>query len=218
MKRHWRLWLGLGLLLLSGASLLHPAVYWPLVGWARGEAFYRGRPSSYWSQQMQYWAREDPDPVRRRPGLVGEFLDWLTAPVPGSFEWVNDPAAVGVLIDLLPDPAPIGTWQGELRTVGHQAAHYLSQQQPAAWEGVPALIAGLRAPDRATRRVSVHAVGSMLFNNSGASHPNYSLGVSALQSAEADEDSLVEVFARHYLRQLDQSAARRAERLAREGR
>jgi hypothetical protein len=37
--------------LLVAASLLHPAVHWRLIGWAKGEAFYQGRPTSYWREQ-----------------------------------------------------------------------------------------------------------------------------------------------------------------------
>src|SRR3954470_12842024 len=26
-------------------------------GWLRGEAFYQGRPTSYWSRELQHWSR-----------------------------------------------------------------------------------------------------------------------------------------------------------------
>lgn len=54
MKRRWRLWLILAMLLL-GDSLLHPAVHWRLIGWAKGEAFYQGRPKSYWRWEWEWW-------------------------------------------------------------------------------------------------------------------------------------------------------------------
>lgn len=54
MKRRWRLWLILALLLLGG-SLLHPAVHWRLIGWAKGEVFYQGRPTSYWLCECEQW-------------------------------------------------------------------------------------------------------------------------------------------------------------------
>ncbi|OAI48661.1 hypothetical protein AYO44_06775 [Planctomycetaceae bacterium SCGC AG-212-F19] len=53
MKRRWRLWTGLALLLLVGALLLHPAVHWRLIGWYRGEAFYHGRPTSWWAFEIE---------------------------------------------------------------------------------------------------------------------------------------------------------------------
>jgi len=218
MKRRWRLLATLGLLVLVGTVLAHPAVYWPLVGWARGEAFYRGRPSSYWSQEMRHWAREELDAVPPQRGLLAGFLDWLASPLPpGGFPF-NDPAGVGVLIDLLPDRNPLCEIDGQLYTVGHQAAHALAHQEPTAWEAVPALAAGLKSSDRTTRRLSVDALGTILFQNCDAAHPNYPVGLKALQAAVADEDSLVEVRGRHFLRQLDNIAAERAERLAREGR
>jgi len=218
MKRRWRLLATLGLLVLVGAVLVHPAVYWPLVGWARGEAFYRGRPSSYWSQEMRHWAREELDPAPREQGLLAKLIDGLRSPLPpGGFPF-NEPAGVGVLIDLLPDRASLCEIEGQPYTVGHQAAAALARLEPTAWEAVPALAAGLKSSDRTTRRLSVDALGTILFQNCDAAHPNYPVGLKALQAAVADEDSLVEVRARHFLRQLDNIAADRAERAAREDR
>src|SRR5262249_51464347 len=36
-----------------GAAFLVPAVRWPVIGWARGEAFYQGMPTSYWRSEIQ---------------------------------------------------------------------------------------------------------------------------------------------------------------------
>lgn len=47
MKRRWLLLTCTLLVLLLAGSVLHPAVHWRLVGWYRGEAFYRGRPTSW---------------------------------------------------------------------------------------------------------------------------------------------------------------------------
>jgi hypothetical protein len=55
MKRRWRLWLIPALLLIVGGSLVHPAVHWRLIGWAKGEAFYQGRPTSYWRWECEQW-------------------------------------------------------------------------------------------------------------------------------------------------------------------
>jgi hypothetical protein len=54
MKRFvppWHLWLFLTLLLVA-ASFLLPAVHWRVIGWVRGEAFYQGRPTSYWKREI----------------------------------------------------------------------------------------------------------------------------------------------------------------------
>ncbi len=53
MKRRWRLWLGLALLLLVGIALSFPAVHWRLIGWPRGEAFFQGRPTMYWARELR---------------------------------------------------------------------------------------------------------------------------------------------------------------------
>ena len=53
MKRHWRLWLLLVALLIAGGLFLHPSVRWPVTGWARGEAFYQGMPTSYWHNEIK---------------------------------------------------------------------------------------------------------------------------------------------------------------------
>ncbi len=54
MKRRKPLWHILPLLLLGGC-LLHPAIHWRLIGWAKGEAFYQGRPTSYWRAECERW-------------------------------------------------------------------------------------------------------------------------------------------------------------------
>jgi hypothetical protein len=55
MTRRWRLWMSLALVLVAIATLLHPAAYWPILGWLRGEAFYKGRPTTHWSQEIERW-------------------------------------------------------------------------------------------------------------------------------------------------------------------
>jgi hypothetical protein len=55
MKPRCRFWLGLSFLVILGAAFVHPGVYWPVVGWVRGEAFYKGRPTSYWHGQLNHY-------------------------------------------------------------------------------------------------------------------------------------------------------------------
>jgi hypothetical protein len=58
MTRHRKRWLVAALLLLAGALLL-PPVHWRLIGWARGEAFYQGRPTSYWEREIRQYVMID---------------------------------------------------------------------------------------------------------------------------------------------------------------
>src|SRR5262245_17377798 len=79
MKRRWRLLVYLALLLVAVMSLLHPAVHWRLIGWARGESFCLGRPSSYWLRELRKewqvlsdsYGVDAPDP---KPAWAPEFL------------------------------------------------------------------------------------------------------------------------------------------------
>src|SRR5205823_12329398 len=51
-RRRRRLLIGLAVLALGGVLGL-PGVHWRLIGWARGEPFYRGRPATYWSAVLR---------------------------------------------------------------------------------------------------------------------------------------------------------------------
>jgi len=53
MKHRRRLWLVLLLLLLVGGLLLVPSVRWPVYGWLRGQAFYQGMPTSWWTKEIE---------------------------------------------------------------------------------------------------------------------------------------------------------------------
>jgi hypothetical protein len=75
MKRRWRLWLILTLLFVGG-SLLHPAVHWRLIGWAKGEAFYQGRPTSYWRWECERW----------QPGRLWSYSSWSWHRAPSQWE------------------------------------------------------------------------------------------------------------------------------------
>lgn len=90
MKRRWLL--RLALLLLVGTSSLLPPVYWRVIGWTRGEAFYQGRPTSYWRTQIQgnKWALNeaalhDPKPI------------W--APEITRFLWVDQVSGLDFITD-----------------------------------------------------------------------------------------------------------------------
>lgn len=53
MKRRWQILIGMALLALVGAAVLNPAIRWRVIGWARSEAFYQGRPTSYWAREIE---------------------------------------------------------------------------------------------------------------------------------------------------------------------
>jgi hypothetical protein len=103
MKRRRFIFLGIGILLLTGISLL-PTTRWRIKGWMNGEAFYRGRPTSYWYEQCRYksWLQLQYEASRRSNWLI----DWL----PGSSDQLTgqalaeqfaDPEAIPVLLELL---------------------------------------------------------------------------------------------------------------------
>src|SRR5436309_11657235 len=63
-----------------------PGVHWRLYGWARGEPFYDGRPTSYWrglvirGEMMVYWPLKgggDPSIEVGEPpsGVVGDMVE-----------------------------------------------------------------------------------------------------------------------------------------------
>jgi hypothetical protein len=121
--RRWRVGLVVGLLaLLGGAVFVLPPVYWRLAGWARGEAFYEGRPTSYWSREVRerygFMARPDVQwPLARQwvarsePPALDQWLGELGLCAPplvgyGTPYIQSDPAAINVLLELLADADP----------------------------------------------------------------------------------------------------------------
>jgi HEAT repeats len=113
------------LLLLAAAAVLTvlalPAVRWPLLGWWRGEAFFKYRPTSYWSAAFAAWATDRDrvvaqssawgrryyrthDPLTGLKGLFGlggAYDPFVDSEIP-SF----GPAGIPVLIALLSDADP----------------------------------------------------------------------------------------------------------------
>jgi hypothetical protein len=132
---------------LAGALAL-PGVRWPLWGWLRGEAFYKGRPTSYWSRQIQDYARQADFYNRHRPPSMQPEgvnvpatpvdslrcvcgLSYHVAPLPYPFE-AKGPAATPALTELLRDGDPY---------VRRYAADCLGDLGPVAKPAVPALLA-----------------------------------------------------------------------------
>jgi hypothetical protein len=101
MKRRWQILIGLTLVLLIRASLLHPAVHWRLIGWAKGDDFYAGRPTSYWASRIDRCLRT---------GLHGEqsLFDRLSGYQPiedakALTRLLFQPEALSVVLGLLRD-------------------------------------------------------------------------------------------------------------------
>jgi hypothetical protein len=119
-----------------------PGVHWRLVGWRRGEPFYRGRPASYWAGSVRkdgslpgwlsehggrYYARPY-DPLARLKkafGLADAYDPFVDREVP-FFQ--AGPDAVPVLTALLADPEPevrcyaaLALWEMSMRGEGQAA-------------------------------------------------------------------------------------------------
>lgn len=129
---------------MASASLL-PPVRWSVLGWARGEAFYQGRPTSYWSKEAQtLWAFTGPSSGIIHDHWVGNrwirpvsLEDQLLAKLHirsrklklriDDFELLKpDPAAIPVLIELLDDPA------AQVRQIAAQGLGHLGPKAAAA--------------------------------------------------------------------------------------
>jgi hypothetical protein len=120
-----------------------PAVHWSLIGWWRGEAFYDGRPTSYYAARARGvifavqlspfggWTSEytyRPGPVERLALRAG--LQRFVGPPERSLP--TDPAAVPMLVESLDRS------RAEPR-VRLQAVNALGQVRPAPSEALPAL-------------------------------------------------------------------------------
>ena len=82
--------------LVAVAILSLPPVHWRLIGWVKGEAYYQGRPTSYWDGEIQkrYVFRQ-----QRCGGLGGEcgtvFEYWQRDPSAWE-EWAEKTLGVAV--------------------------------------------------------------------------------------------------------------------------
>src|SRR5262245_8848232 len=111
-RRRW-LCLSASLVSVAALSLIHPAVHWRLIGWARGEAFYQGRPTSYWRKEAHQWvtpqlknlftwSRRSSWWEERLANVVGMNFN-LDQAIP----WIlGDAQAVPMLLELLADEDP----------------------------------------------------------------------------------------------------------------
>ena len=121
------------LLMAAVATFFLPPVYWRVTGWVKGEAFYDGRPTSWWSAELrgcQLWipGGDLPASRMRNPSNWEEWWARISGnydaySVSGLPDFDHNPAAVPLLEELLHDP-DFGT--------GYIAASALGQIGPAA--------------------------------------------------------------------------------------
>ncbi len=113
MKRRWTVWLGLSFPVIVGIAFIHPGVRWPAIGWVRGEAFYKSRPTSYWHAELSHYEETclfgwgQVYVLRREPT---KFETWVQRIIRikgdqnGYLLLERDPQAVPVLLELLKYP------------------------------------------------------------------------------------------------------------------
>src|SRR5262249_26683082 len=129
MRKRWIIWVALGVMAVATAILFEPTHV--VRGWLRGEQFFAGRPTSYWSKV-----------IRNDGGRFGEAVGLGFAQQP-------DPAAVPMLIELLED---------EDDEVRFTACWALSANGIAARPAVPALLEMLGHSNLYYRRNASHAL------------------------------------------------------------
>jgi hypothetical protein len=166
MRSRWAIRLVIAVVVLATVVLLMPLPRMILVGLVHGEAFYKGRPTSYWRGVYGSWtdySKKHPRqafsggsgglPTPPSPSLLDRLTDPVTGLASASFrvlgEWEHDPAAVSVLTEFLSDPDP---------DVRNYAASTLRSIGPAARSALPRLTRLLSDEDAGVRLCSVTSV------------------------------------------------------------
>jgi hypothetical protein len=114
MWKRRRIWFALLVVVILTVAGLYESITHVGRGWLRGEAFYQGRPTSYWAEEIQQWEFQ-PGSVReqirtdyfyesyeRRPGLpywAYKFIPRSQPQWPRLFD--GDPNGADVLRELL---------------------------------------------------------------------------------------------------------------------
>jgi hypothetical protein len=102
------------LLPVLGGLLLVPSVHWRVVGWGRGEAFYQGRPTSYWSRELNRWISASTQQGTATTDLIEQWFIWLGLASPDSKQPTileGQADAIPVLRELAKDERPSIRWQ-----------------------------------------------------------------------------------------------------------
>jgi HEAT repeats len=150
-------------------ALHSPGVRWRLWGWLHGEAFHRGRPTSYWAGRMRGNQRalvsEDMDPAGPAVRVylavsAPPWAPWENAlrlrlglsevpPEEVLLDGHDSASAVPVLITLFKDDDP---------QVHDAAAFCLSILGPESRKAVPALVGALKDDDANVRAAAAQAL------------------------------------------------------------
>jgi hypothetical protein len=178
---------------LAGA-LLVPDVRWQAWGRLRGEAFYQGRPTSYWRCELHaldadsgFGPATPTDRLKKAVGLP--YRIGPASPLDGC-----SPAAVPVLVELMDD---------EDFRVQCDAADCLANLAPGNQDALSELVDLLRHGRTAgVRRAAARALEVM--------EPPTREAIPALQEALCDEDRVVRGYASMALGRLDQEALAQA--------
>src|SRR5262245_37906529 len=155
--------------LIAGFALVvafaFPGVRWPLLGWIRGEPFWRGMPASYYAARLRAATQEydgtalaprDSGPVETwvRQNLLSGVADAVWGgPAPFYAEHERPDAAA------IPVPAVMMTQtEPRVRKCAAESSQVLRQQAAPL---VPELVTLLDDPDRGVREMAALALGSV---------------------------------------------------------
>jgi hypothetical protein len=170
MKRRHLLWAALAFFLLA-AIFLFPASRWRIIGWIKGESFYRGRPTSYWREEILFYHHVPLDksfletifggifgPPQREPleePFWGNEPFWITQGGPWG-EHYQDPASLWVVLELLEDQNVLvaGTAWKNLRS--------MQMSRPRREATIPIVTKFLGHPNLSVRRNAVYILARLL--------------------------------------------------------
>jgi HEAT repeats len=174
MRRRWRLCVSLALLLAIVGVSLHPAVYWPTYGWLRGEAFYKGMPTSYWEEEaaaytpifFDQWQPKHDDGTAAWKSRKVDRYRWILAHMPPQgtpLEPAPCPAIVNdrpPLADGDPDAIPVllQLLQSRVETVRWLAVWEMVELGSRANDAIPALHELLTSDDAGARHRAATAL------------------------------------------------------------
>jgi HEAT repeat protein len=162
--KYRRLLLALGLVLVLGAALALLEPNGALLGWLRGEAFFRGRPASGWARRLR-----DADPAEQERAVSalregkGSAVPVLLVLLRGGEEGVSCHAAL-TLGGIGPEargsvPALVSALDEGGPRARECAAQALGQIGLPDERAIAALRRALKAPEAAVRREAVKALG-----------------------------------------------------------
>lgn len=196
-KRRAYVWLAILLLLACVLLAAYSDTAYVVYGWCRGESFYGGMPTSYWSTSL----KEEYQRLsgrRRQPSDFERIRSWVFAKLGirqtpdnpyAKISWQID-GAVPVLVELLREP----DW--EVRLV---AAELLSRQQQKDLGALAALAVVLQDANPEVRQTAVVTIGSY--------RSQAITVVPQVRELLADDDPMVRVFAAQALWRINSDEA-----------